>query len=86
MNGSYYRGTDWATPKSSVEEFTIEGTVPSRYGIETMDVGMDLMSPVGKGYESFYEFTGGHIDKVAIDLCPAITTANGPVSSDNCDP
>ena len=54
-----------------VDSKYIEKTVPARFGIETPDVGMDLMSPTSNDYDPPFEFTGGTIEKVTIDLHPA---------------
>ncbi len=45
-----------------------EKTVPFRFGVDTQDVGMDLQAPVSNNYTPPFEFTGGTIEKVTIDL------------------
>jgi arylsulfatase len=45
----------------------IEKTVPSRFGMESMDVGMDLQAAVSDEYKPPFKFTGT-IKKVTIDL------------------
>jgi len=53
-----------------VDSTRIEKTIPARFGIETQDVGMDLMSPTSNDYDPPFEFTGGTIGKVTIELSP----------------
>ncbi len=62
----------------------IEKTVPARFGIETQDVGMDLMSPTSndKDYDPPFEFTGGTIEKVTIDLSPASDESDEEMSQE----
>ena len=49
-------------------EGRVEKTIPGRFSMDTMDVGMDLNSPVARGeYETPYKFTGT-IDSVTIEL------------------
>ena len=45
----------------------IEKTVPGRFGMESMDVGMDLQASVSDNYKPPFKFTGT-IKKVTIDL------------------
>lgn len=45
----------------------IAKTVPSRFGMDSMDVGMDLQAPVSGAYKPPFKFTGT-IKKVTIDL------------------
>jgi arylsulfatase len=53
----------------------IERQVPQRCGTETLDVGMDCVSPVCADYEDrgLFPFTGGNIEKVTFDF-----TSGGP--------
>ncbi|MHC4178979.1 MAG: arylsulfatase, partial [Planctomycetota bacterium] len=48
-------------------EGRVERTVPFRYGMDSMDVGMDLQAPVSKNYRPPFKFTGT-IDNVTIEL------------------
>jgi len=59
--------------EDTVDSKRIEKTVPARFGIETQDVGIDLMSPTSndKDYDPPFEFTGGTIEKVTIELSPS---------------
>lgn len=54
----------------SSSPMSIDPTVPARFGVETQDVGMDLMSPASNNYDSPFEFTGGTIDEIIIDTAP----------------
>lgn len=48
----------------------IEETYPSTFITDSQDVGMDMRAPVSKDYELPFEFTGGEIEKVTIDIDP----------------
>ncbi len=50
-----------------VGEGRIAKTVPGRYSMDTMDVGMDLQAPVGDEYKPPFKFTGT-IEEVIIEL------------------
>jgi arylsulfatase len=46
----------------------VEKTIPGRFSMDTMDVGMDLNAPVARGqYVTPYKFTGT-INNVTIEL------------------
>ncbi|HWL11269.1 MAG TPA: arylsulfatase [Planctomicrobium sp.] len=45
----------------------LEATVPGRFGLDGMDVGMDLGAPVNEAYKTPFKFTG-EIKDVTIDL------------------
>jgi arylsulfatase len=46
----------------------VEKTIPGRFSMDTMDVGMDLNAPVARGeYRTPYKFTGT-INSVTIEL------------------
>jgi arylsulfatase len=52
-----------------VGEGTIPTQVPFRFGVESMDVGMDTLSPVSKSYEEKIPFAfTGKIEKAVLDL------------------
>jgi arylsulfatase len=52
-----------------VGEGKIARQVPFRFGVESLDVGMDKLSPVSKTYEQRLPFAfTGKIDKVVLDL------------------
>ncbi|MBO1349882.1 MAG: arylsulfatase [Hormoscilla sp. GUM202] len=58
---------------TSVASDRIEKTsAGGRFGFDTQDVGMDLQAPVSDTYKPPFEFTGGEIKKVTIDLYPPI--------------
>ncbi|EGJ30541.1 MULTISPECIES: arylsulfatase [Moorena] len=59
---------DMTTP---VDCSRIEATFPGRFGVDTQDVGMDLQAPVSDTYKPPFEFTGGEIEKVTIDIDPS---------------
>lgn len=48
---------------------TVQKSVPFRYGLESFDVGMDLVSPVSVDYRSPHAFKGS-IDQVQVDVRP----------------
>ena len=49
-------------------EGRVEKTIPGRFSMDTMDVGMDLNAPVARGeYKTPYQFTGT-IRSVTIEL------------------
>jgi arylsulfatase A-like enzyme len=50
-----------------VAQSRINKTVAGRFGVDTMDVGMDLQAPVSLNYKPPFKFTG-EIEKVEIDL------------------
>ena len=56
-----------------VAEDRIEKTFASTF-YDSFDVGMDLRTPVSEDYEPPFEFTGGEIEKVTIDIVPVDET------------
>jgi arylsulfatase len=52
---------------TQVAEGHIEKTVAGRFGVDTMDVGMDLQAPVSNSYKPPFEFSGV-IEKVTLDI------------------
>ncbi len=52
-----------------VGEGRVPRQVPSRFGVESLDVGMDTLSPVSRSYEDKLPFTfTGTIDRVRLEL------------------
>jgi len=60
---------------TKVGEGRIDKTVPSRFGAEPFDVGMDNGSPVSEDYRPPFAYTGG-LKKVEINLAPSALSVN----------
>jgi arylsulfatase len=58
-----------------VGEGRIDKTVPSRFGAESFDVGMDNGSPVSENYQPPFAYRGT-IKKVQIRILPSALSAN----------
>jgi arylsulfatase len=58
-----------------VGEMRLDKTCPSRFGSESLDVGMDNGSPVGEGYQPPFAYTGT-IKQVEIHLAPGHLSRN----------
>jgi arylsulfatase len=58
-----------------VGEVRLEKTCPSRFGSESLDVGMDNGSPVSEDYQPPFAYTGT-IKKVEIHLSPGQLSRN----------
>ena len=53
-----------------VADGEIEKTYGGDFMMDSQDVGMDMRAPVSKHYEPPFEFTGGEIEKVTLDIDP----------------